>query len=230
MMTCPNCGSFYEEGDHYCSACGIALSAPQVSRPRRKHAIWPPVLILLVMVAIGLTVYFVVPSAPEPSEPAQEYPWFQMEGGTLYFVEELYTGESDLVIPETVDGQTVTILGEDSFAYCTTLTTVFLPDTVTEIRDGAFRECTSLRGMLIPESVVYLGDEVFENCKSMEAICIASSSTFFGFNVFDSCQSLRYIFFNGYSEEWTSRYGEFITPYTYVVCQDGIIPQGGNLP
>ena len=228
MMICPNCGYAYEAGDHYCSVCGISLEIQPEPKPRRKRAIWPPVLIMVLMVAIGFAVYFLFPAQPAPSTAENEYPWFEIFDGTLYFHEDLYTGDRELIVPDTVDGQTVTSLSLDCFADCDTLDTVTLPETLEKIQDGAFRDCDALRGIMIPESVFFIGNNSFENCPALEAVCISGVPSYVGQDAFVDCQNLRYIYFNGYNEQWVNLYNEFLTPYTYVACQDGIFPQGAN--
>ena len=189
MMICPNCGSFYEEGDHYCSACGIALGEPKGPAPRRKHTVWPPVLIMLAMVIVGFVVYFATASWQKPLSTDTEYPWFQVDGGVLYFAEEAYTGDPELVIPEAVDGQAVTALGEDCFADCDTLVSVILPDSLEEIRDGAFRDCDALRGIFTPGGVLYLGEAAFAECPELESICFEAIPAAIGTAAFESCPS-----------------------------------------
>ena len=54
---------------------------------------------------------------------------------------------SSLTIPETVDGMTVTEIGEEAFMGNTYLTSIDLPDTVEVIRARAFMGCTNLSSM-----------------------------------------------------------------------------------
>ena len=230
MMFCPNCGFSYEEGDHFCSVCGTPLAEPAVPAPRRKHTVWPPILIMLVMVAIGFAVYFITASWQRPDAAVSEYPWFRVENGVLSFSEEAYTGGSELTIPNTVDGQTVTALEDSCFAGCDTLVSVVLPDSLTQIGSGAFRNCTSLRGIYIPASVVSLEREAFFGCQELEAVCFEAIPAGIASGSFDGCQSVCYIFFTGTFQEWELLYDDFINPYTYVICSDGVYPQGGQLP
>ena len=63
----------------------------------------------------------------------------------------------DVVIPETVDYEgteySVTSIGEWAFYYCSSLTSVTIPNSVTTIGNYAFNECTSLTSVTIPNSV-----------------------------------------------------------------------------
>ena len=59
-----------------------------------------------------------------------------------------YTGTaSSLVIPETVDGFTVTAVGASAFEGNTVLHEIDLPDTITAIGSRAFKNCSNLSGM-----------------------------------------------------------------------------------
>jgi len=65
-----------------------------------------------------------------------------------------YTGSAtELIIPATIEGCPVTVLGDDAFYRCTTFTSITIPDTVTLIDVGAFDRCTGL------ETVYYGGTE-----------------------------------------------------------------------
>jgi hypothetical protein len=49
-----------------------------------------------------------------------------------------------VTIPDTINGLPVTSIGSGAFAWCSSLTSVTIPDTVTSIGGGAFENCTSL--------------------------------------------------------------------------------------
>ena len=54
---------------------------------------------------------------------------------------------SSIVINETVNGMTVTEIGEEAFINKTNLVSIDLPDTINIIRARAFKGCTGLREM-----------------------------------------------------------------------------------
>ena len=63
--------------------------------------------------------------------------------GDLYIIG--YRGtNTELIIPETINGKSVTSIGKYAFCDCTSLTSVVIPDSVTSIGDDAFYGCTSL--------------------------------------------------------------------------------------
>ena len=52
--------------------------------------------------------------------------------------------DTELVIPSIYNGKAVTSIGDDAFAYCTSLTSIEIPDSVTSIGYYAFSWCDSL--------------------------------------------------------------------------------------
>ena len=87
----------------------------------------------------------------------------------------------------------VTIVGNHAFAYCTSLTSVKIPDSVTSIDDYAFFSCSSLTSIEIPSSVTSISYCAFCNCNSLTSIEIPFSVTGIGEWVFLGCSSLASI-------------------------------------
>ncbi len=70
----------------------------------------------------------------------------------------LVQGCNNSVIP--TDGS-VTSIGDSAFAWCTSLTSITIPDSVTSIDDSAFAWCISLTSVTIPDSVTSIGSDAF---------------------------------------------------------------------
>ena len=89
-----------------------------------------------------------------------------------------YSG--DVVIPETVtyNGITysVTSLGWACFTYCSSLTSITIPNSVTSLGDCCFYGCSSLTAITIPNSVTSLGDYCFADCRSLTSIYMLPST------------------------------------------------------
>ena len=90
-----------------------------------------------------------------------------------------YTGK--VVVPEEVTymekTRKVTSIGDYTFAYCTNLTSVTIPNTVTSIGEYAFYWCTGLTSISIPNSVTSIGEFAFDNCSGLTSITIPNSVT-----------------------------------------------------
>lgn len=62
---------------------------------------------------------------------------------TIFGFESNWTG-SELILPEKINGKTVTGISSNAFAGNTSIKTVYIPKTVTEIGDKAFSGCSAL--------------------------------------------------------------------------------------
>ncbi len=87
----------------------------------------------------------------------------------------------------------VTTIGDGAFGYCSSLTSVTIPDSVTTIGDYAFCDCSSLTSITIPDSVTTIGYCAFAHCSSLTSVAIPDSVTTIGDYAFFGCSSLTRI-------------------------------------
>ncbi|MEG1834713.1 MAG: leucine-rich repeat protein [Oscillospiraceae bacterium] len=105
-----------------------------------------------------------------------------------------YTGTGgDVTIPSTIDGYTVTQMGDFSFKGCTSLTSVIIPNSVTTIGGGAFYGCTGLKDITMANGITNIGYRAFLGCKGLKGLTIPDSVTGIGDGAFDNCTSLTAI-------------------------------------
>jgi hypothetical protein len=98
-----------------------------------------------------------------------------------------YTGlESELMIPDTINGYHVTEIKANAFKDNALLTKVTLGKYVLRIGDSAFSNMTSLKEVVLPCSATMIGANVFYGCNSLESMTLSGSRTF----------ELRYLFGN----------------------------------
>ncbi|MBR5947873.1 MAG: leucine-rich repeat protein [Clostridia bacterium] len=87
-----------------------------------------------------------------------------------------YSGSaSDLIIPEVVDGQSVSGVGNSLFANHSEIRSVSLPSSVTAINAYAFSGCTSLTDIVLPEGLTYLAARAFNGCTSLVSVYVPAS-------------------------------------------------------
>ena len=95
-----------------------------------------------------------------------------------------YQGLTTVTIPETVtsyNGTTysVTSIGYTAFVYCSSLTSVTIPNSVTSIESSAFYRCSSLTSVTIPNSVTSIAGGAFSGCSSLTSIVVESGNTMY---------------------------------------------------
>ena len=73
----------------------------------------------------------------------------------------------EITIPESV-----TSIGDGTFAYCSSLKEITIPESVTSIGQGTFADCSSLKEITIPESVTSIGDYAFYGCDNLTNVYV----------------------------------------------------------
>ena len=112
------------------------------------------------------------------------------EDRTLSITE--YIGSStDVVIPSSIVGMTVTEIAWGAFEENDKIISVTIPNTVCTIGDYVFEECKLLKTVIIPSGVTKIGYAVFRDCLNLESADIPDSVTTLGKSVFSGCVHLK---------------------------------------
>ena len=131
----------------------------------KRYSYFKPIisLLLVVLMIVPMTVSLAVPVSAE----TVKYP---VDGGYIYFNPATgtvtgCTGKvNNLDIPSSINGVSVTAIGNYAFYDKYVIKTATIPDTVTKIGDGAFEHCEEMTSITIPDSVTSIGTSAFHAC------------------------------------------------------------------
>ncbi len=107
---------------------------------------------------------------------------------TITDCDQAATGE--LVIPDTIEGKTVTAIGSVAFSNCRLLTDITIPATVVEIGTFAFYSCRSLQRITVPSGVTRIEPSTFSWCTAIKEISLPAGVTYIGSSAFYNCNVL----------------------------------------
>lgn len=106
---------------------------------------------------------------------ANAYTYATLSDGTIKILS--YTGKRKyLTVPDTIEGKTVSCIGESAFENNARLRKVSLPEHLTEIMPYAFNGCSRLLSIDVPESVQTIGTFAFYGCARMSSVGIVPGS------------------------------------------------------
>ena len=131
--------------------------------------------------------------AQAASEKYDIYTYEVGSDGTVTITDCDSSAQGAITIPSQINGKPVTSIGGAAFYYCSSLTSITIPNSVTSIGSNAFDDCHSLTGITIPNSVTSIGWDAFEDCHSLTSVTIGNSVTSIGVRAFNGCKKLTQI-------------------------------------
>ncbi|MBQ9944140.1 MAG: leucine-rich repeat domain-containing protein, partial [Clostridia bacterium] len=136
------------------------------------------ILLVVLLLMLGLC----IPAAAEEGEPtvytSGDYQYILLADGTAE-ITRCYSKEVELTVPDTLDGHSVTSIGDRAFHGCYSLTSITLPEGLTSIGDRAFSGCFSLTGITLPDSVTEMGINPFIGCEKLTDIRVSADQPVF---------------------------------------------------
>ncbi len=116
---------------------------------RTKTKLMALVMALAVMLSLYSVQAFAASEGYEIDGAVGDMIEFDAETGTITGLEDDVTS---LVIPEEIDGVTVTAIADQAFLLCKKLTSVYIPATVTSIGSEVFARCAKLQSIEVDEN------------------------------------------------------------------------------
>lgn len=154
-----------------------------------------------------------VTPAPGDEEAADNYLYTIQSGDTVRLDRYFGPETAQLVIPTTIEGLRVSIIGEKCFEDCTWIEELVLPEGLEIIQYRAFYGCsnlkemnipstlykilgwafahTALKSMVFPETFTDLDYGVFYSCADLETVVLPPAVDYLGENTFRYCESLK---------------------------------------
>ena len=94
----------------------------------------------------------VVKTKPAEGAPVKPNFKYEIQGDTVTITGCDKKASGALTIPATIEGKSVTSIGDAAFNYNAQLTNITIPNGVTSIGSGAFTSCDSLTSIIIPDA------------------------------------------------------------------------------
>lgn len=109
-----------------------------------------------------------------------------------------YSGKGgEVVVPDAINGVSVTGIGTAVFSQNQALTAVRLPETLTHILPNAFYFCENLESINLPAGLQAIDVYAFFSCGKLSDLIFPPSLVIIDSNAFNFCSGLKTIRFTG---------------------------------
>ena len=157
---------------------------------------------------------------------------YDVKNGTAVVTDYYGDVAGDIVVPSTLGGYTVTVIGDSAFFNRSAMTGITLPDSVTEVSWGAFKACSSLSSITLPDGLTSIAPEAFQGCGSLTSINIPANVTNIGAGAFSDCPSLESITVdekNTFFSDAGNCLTEISSGNLIAGCASSVIPSDGSV-
>ena len=99
-----------------------------------------------------------------------------------------FSGVARIVSSIKYKGNQYEVLGiaEYAFVNCSSLTSIFIPNSVTSIETEAFRGCSGLTSITVPNSLTSIGSLAFQGCSALKKVIVSDIAAWCGIKFADS--------------------------------------------
>ena len=133
------------------------------------------------------------------ASPAADFT-YEIRDGRAVILKYIGAG-GQVVIPQSLDGYPVAVIGDRAFYNCDLVTEIQIPSGVETIGQRAFYLCDGLARVTLPGTLREIGNSAFRSCKALAEIEIPGGVEAVGKDAFHSCAALRIV----HLEEGVSR-------------------------
>ena len=96
---------------------------------------------------------------------------YQIVGNEVTITKYL-ADESEVVIPNKIEGKPVTTISDGVFSLLPTTTSIVFPDTIRTIKDGAISNCIMLKSILFFDSLQSISNNAITNCANYRTLYV----------------------------------------------------------
>lgn len=155
---------------------------------KKALAILLSALLLMAAVPLGAIPVMAVPldMIPEGTVPTSAglyNDWIYTVLDDEVMITSYFGDDANVVIPDTIEGYPVTIIGEQALHDNLTMETLVIGNNVTTIGEMAFIFCENLTTVTIPDSVVTIEEYAFWRCRSLTTIHVSDNVSYIGANI-----------------------------------------------
>ena len=122
--------------------------------------------IIFIIVTIIAIVMTMMVSAYADSSADFVYTYLDYDGTAR--IDKYIGSGTDVIIPSSIDGYTVTVIGNNAFEGNHNIISVTIPDTVTTIYKEAFAYCSNLQNITLPNSIEMIYYRAFRECTNLK--------------------------------------------------------------
>ena len=115
------------------------------------------------------------------------------DNGEDFSILKYKKNDETVIIPETIAGKPVTVIGPRAFADNKTVVEIIVPNSVQKIDEEAFKNCGHLKSVALPTKMKELGSGAFRSCVSLQSISIPKGIKTLARNLLDCCKELTQV-------------------------------------
>jgi len=118
-----------------------------------------------------------------------DYEYVIADNGVI--VKKYIGSATDVVIPDTIDGLPVKVIGESAFEENKAIEYVKLPDSVVSIEKSAFEDCYALESIEFGKNIETVGEHAFDSCWNLEKVILNDKLIEVSNCAFAGCENLE---------------------------------------